>query len=777
MSFVRNESDSWWFVLLAATLVLLGWVAVSAAPTTTITVNSMGDSGPGTLREALTTAGSGDTVAFDAGVFPPGAPATIALTSALPDITQGDLTIDGSGAGVILDGSGTPTDTVGISITSNGNTVKGLQIVSFPDGGVAISGGAKSNTIGGTTADERNVISGNGGSGVLIKGSGTEANSVIGNFIGTDPSGTAAMGNLFGVYIYDGAKSNIIGGTTAGERNVISGNEFHGVAIYAVPNPGTDGNTVSGNTIGTDVSGTAALGNGSNGVKVAHGAKNNVIGGDTPEERNLISGNGENGVLIEGEGTENNTVSGNYIGTDVNGTAALANGEHGVVIRESAQGNTIGGSNAGEGNLISGNTNDGVRISGFGAEDNVVIGNHIGLDSTSAAALGNGEHGVEIVNGAARNTVGGTTEGDRNVISGNARDGITVGDPGGDENVISGNYIGTDASGTVALGNGESGVRIAWGAQDNLIGGISIEEGNLIGHNTQAGVLLEGSGTTGSSISRNAITSNGGVGVENRDGGSCTINSTDIVANTSGAIRNNGVLTVTNSVIEDHSGAEWAVWSDNHLVMDGCTIRDNGTFGIVHIRTGHAAIRNSIVVDNENAAINGDIIGIGGEPTTTPTVEIVNVLVAGNSSARPTFNGSSPIGSITLMNVTAADNNCPNFPIVAGDGTWTVTNSVVWGNTTPGDMLGLGTFSVSYSDIEGGWMGTGNIDADPEFADPASGDYHLGVGSPCIDKGTSAGAPTADIEGTPRDTAPDMGAYEWTGFRIFLPLTVRNFGP
>jgi hypothetical protein len=290
------------------------------------------------------------------------------------------------------------------------------------------------------------------------------------------------------------------------------------VAIYAVPNPGTDANIVSGNYIGTDVSGTTSLGNGSNGVKVAHGAKNNVIGGDTAGERNVISGN-SHGVLIAGSDTTSNTVSGNYIGTDTNGTAALANGEHGVVIEDSAQGNTVGGSSAGEGNLISGNTNDGVRIDGFGAEGNVVIGNHIGLDSSGSAALGNGEHGVEIVNGAARNTVGGATAGERNVVSGNARHGITVGDPGGDENVVSGNYIGTDATGTAALGNGEAGVAIRFGGQDNLVGGTSVEAGNLIAHNTEAGVLVEHAESTGNTISHNSITANGGLGIENQDGG------------------------------------------------------------------------------------------------------------------------------------------------------------------------------------------------------------------------------------------------------------------
>ncbi|MEA3397162.1 MAG: choice-of-anchor Q domain-containing protein, partial [Chloroflexota bacterium] len=112
------------------------------------------------------------------------------------------------------------------------------------------------------------------------------------------------------------------------------------------------------------------------------------------------------------------------------------------------------------------------------------------------------------------------------------------------------------------------------------------------------------------------------------------------------------------------------------------------------------------------------------------------------------------------------------------NGAMTVANTIVWGNTTDIAMLGgPGTLVVSYSDIEDGWTGTGNLNADPRFVDAANGDYHLDVGSSCIDKGTPVGAPTHDIEGTPRDSAPDMGAYEWTGFRIFLPLVLRNVGP
>jgi hypothetical protein len=268
--------------------------------------------------------------------------------------------------------------------------------------GVVIGGGVQNNTIGGDTAGERNVISGNHWYGVDIYGSGTTGNIVSGNYIGTDANGTADLGNAnYGVCISNGAQNNTVGSDAADERNVISGTDHTGVYISG---SGTMSNTVSGNYIGTDASGTADLGNSGDGVYI-EGGDQNIIGGDTPGERNVISGGlgSEYGVCIEGG--VGNTISGNYIGTDANGTADLGNSGDGVYIEGGDQ-NIIGGDTPGERNVISGNNAYGVVIYGSGTMSNTVSGNYIGTDASGTADLGNGWAGVYISWGPQNNTVG-----------------------------------------------------------------------------------------------------------------------------------------------------------------------------------------------------------------------------------------------------------------------------------------------------------------------------------------------------------------------------------
>jgi T5SS/PEP-CTERM-associated repeat protein len=181
--------------------------------------------------------------------------------------------------------------------------------------------------------------------------------------------------------------------------------------------PGPKGkNVVEGNFVGLDATGTNSLASPGPGVFVQ--TPTNRVGGSTPGARNLISGKGAAGVEIFEAFASGNVVQGNYIGTDRTGTNAIGNADRAVVINMSAFGNTIGGTAAGAGNLISGNLNRGITLDG---SNNVVQGNFIGTDVTGLQPLGNARTGVEI--GGPGNTVGGTAGGAGNVIAFNGVDG------------------------------------------------------------------------------------------------------------------------------------------------------------------------------------------------------------------------------------------------------------------------------------------------------------------------------------------------------------------
>jgi hypothetical protein len=527
--------------------------ATSLRSSSDCVVSSAGDSGLGTLRWCLANALAGQTVTFSPLVFPPANPVTISVTSQLPWLTQGNVTIDAGNASVVLDGTNAPPDTPGLVVASDHNAVKGLQIVSFAGDGVQIRDGAKSNCIGGDRSrgngpmGEGNRISANGGNGVSIFGSGTMSNTVSGNFVGTDLSGTVAIGNQNGILIAEAASHNTIGGDREGERNVIGGNRGADVAIgdagtthnivennligtdstgkaavrtvppgggcctvgvqvaggaqhntvgpgnvingeffgVQIVNNGTDDNIVIGNLIGTDTTGTSGIGNFCIGIYVGGGAQSNRIGGSTSRERNVISGNGVSGVSIGDRGTISNTVVGNFVGTDISGMVALGNMGPGGAIHVWSSGNQIGGANTGERNVVSGNMDSGIVLQGSGATGNTVMGNYAGTDASGMMPLGNKGVGIGVVGGAPSNVIRG------NVVSGNGGDGIQVCDTGADYNVVVGNLVGTDSSGTIPIPNGGGGVRICPGLYFNRVGGTKPDERNLLSGNTY-GVVFGG---------------------------------------------------------------------------------------------------------------------------------------------------------------------------------------------------------------------------------------------------------------------------------------------
>lgn len=479
-------------------------IRAPSATATTCVVTSVSDSGAGTLRECLQNAGAGTTITFDAAVFPPAAPASIRLLSGLPGVSAG-ITIDGSDAGVILDGSDVSIPAgssmvPGLFVRHDGNKIYGLQVVRFPGTGIQVPG--SHNVIGGDRSLGRgpighgNVISANRDAGIMITGDGGTAseNVVAGNYVGTDASGSVAMGNgMDGIWIQRAA-NNRIGGPDVRDRNVVSSNRLTGIILSGESNE----NAVEGNYVGTDATGTFALGNGMSGTMIALAAFGNLLQG------NLISGNIGAGVGIDDQGSSYNEIVGNRIGTDATGTRAIPNGNHGVWINETLSAfNRIGGTRPEERNLVSGNLLYGMAINSSG---NVVLGNFVGTDITGRKPVGNGDVGVNF--SRSPNMLGGATAEESNVIAANGGVGVGV---SGSYSTIIGNYIGTDPSAHAALGNSLIGV--ALGGSDSIV------QSNVIAHTTRSADRGRGAGISFGpeltcTIRRNSIHDNEGAGIE-----------------------------------------------------------------------------------------------------------------------------------------------------------------------------------------------------------------------------------------------------------------------
>jgi parallel beta-helix repeat protein len=469
---------------------------------------------------------------------------TIRPDAALPTITGAvilDATTDdsfaanGSRPAIVLDGENVVSPGLTLSGTADGSTIRGFVIRDFFGHGIEIQAGSdgntvagnyigrltaqgldagaverntgngirvlgSNNTIGGSTAADRNVIAGNGLNGIAIEGDAT-GNVIAGNYIGTDASGTTALGNVqSGLSLSSGADATTIGGTTAGARNLISGNTEYGIRV-----DGGDENTIQGNYIGTDVTGTAALGNGISGIWLRAAAEDNTIAG------NLISGNVQEGIYLSGTGTTLNVIRGNYIGITADGTAALGNGVAGIGIDSGARLNLIGGTTAAERNVISGNAGYGVLV--FDADDIFIRGNYIGTNAAGTAALGNGLDGVLLDGGSSGATIGGQTAPERNVISGNGGSGLHIRGATTGFTLVGVNYIGTDAAGTANLGNAGDGVRLSEGTFGNLIGGPT-GQGNRIAFNGGNGILLLATAGINNALLGNSIHSNALLGID-----------------------------------------------------------------------------------------------------------------------------------------------------------------------------------------------------------------------------------------------------------------------
>ena len=285
------------------------------------------------------------------------------------------------------------------------------------------------------------------------------------------------------------------------------GNTIRGVCVHdftAGVQIESNDNVLEASFIGTDPTGTAGPGNGT-GVVITAATSGNMIGGSAPGAGNLISGNGT-GVQSTGGGI--NVIQGNLIGTDVTGNSAIPNGE-GISLTGTT-GFLIGGSNPGEGNVISGNAGNGIHVSvGNGC---TIQGNKIGTNSAGTESLAN-QYGIYSSAASALVIGGDFNAGDANLISGNQLDGVSI--LGGVGTVVKGNTIGTDPTALQPLGNGGSGVYLDQNATDTLIGGVAAGEANAIAWN-QNGVYNLG---VRNAIRANPIFFNERLGIDNSPAG------------------------------------------------------------------------------------------------------------------------------------------------------------------------------------------------------------------------------------------------------------------
>ncbi len=407
-----------------------------------------------------------------------------------------------------------------------------------------------------------NVISGNGANGINLIAANN--NQIAMNYVGTDASGTVALGNAInGILVTAGASSNLIGGDATGgndptnnvfvrppEGNLISGNGSDGVFI----NGQATQNTLSGNFIGTAASGSAALGNGQDGVAIEDANGNALIGCTFQQDPfvfyNVISGNGANGLRVTN--ANNTTVQANFFGVGADNTTPVGNGLNGLVFEGSSANTVMGGpiplgnvdsankqnglvvrdtvsgfvtyntfcglaafktnTNLGNGldgmlitstgsnilirtNVITENGNDGIEITGA-ASGVRVAGNIIGLDTIGNLPMGNKNNGVEVGGAASGIIIGGPQPTfniiPRNAISANGGNGVAITGNAHDTQVSYG-YIGTDLTGKKALGNARAGVFLGSGTQRIAVGSLDPNLLTVISGNLGDGIAMNGS--------------------------------------------------------------------------------------------------------------------------------------------------------------------------------------------------------------------------------------------------------------------------------------------
>ncbi|GMR13182.1 MAG: hypothetical protein BMS9Abin29_1384 [Gemmatimonadota bacterium] len=536
----------------------------------------------------------------------------------------------------------------GISLSrGGGNTLANLDVRDNRGDGIQINNSAN-NQIGGRAPRRSNLIIGNFRAGIRIVGAGSTGNTIEGNFIGTNRAGTTMSGNQDGVVIVNAA-NNVIGGTTRDLRNIISGNRGNGVWITGAT---SRLNIIIGNLIGLGSNGLLRLSNTQDGIHISDGAMNR-IGGAAAAHRNVVSGNGGDGIQIQRAAADSNEVRGNYIGTDSTGLTAVPNVGMGIFIT-GASSTFIGGTAQGERNVISGNGSFGISVQGAGSDHTIIENNLIGLAANGNDPLGNGDDGVFLTS-SADNVIGGTNDfslGVRrgNVISNNRGDGIQIDGTSSQRNQILGNYIGTNEVGSTARANTGNGIFVS-NAPNNTIGGAlnpsaGLSPGNVIAANGGDGIEIARLGATNNEILGNLIGVDAGGLIDMGNTGMGVLIS-NAPGNTVGGENQPALNLIRRNVI---SGNEL-----DGIQIRGPTARDNKILGnyIGLDQTGRSLPQGTPALP----AGQRDGVFISRAPDNTvggPTAGFRNV-IAGNAGRGVTISGSDASGNTVVGNYIGTD--------------------------------------------------------------------------------------------------------------------------
>jgi titin len=631
-------------------------------------VTNNADNGAGSLRQAMlninASALAGPHTIDFSGMTATSAGQTITLSTDLPVLTKPTI-IDGSTAP--LYGTGTYVWIKGVtnvfSFTNsgaNGSTIRAIVMTKTSSYGVYLSGVSNIN--------------------------------VEGCWIGLDNTGAIPGGaasnkiGSHGIYI-NNSTFITIGGTTAAQRNVIGG--INGATSNAIHIDGSASNiTIIGNYIGLNTLGTAARANPNYGI-YATTSSNIFIGGSNSSSRNVISSSAKEGIYLDKITT--GTISGNYIGTNAAGSAAVANALHGITVANSSSGITIGGTTLGTGNVISGNTASGINIITL-SHGTTIKGNYIGLNAAGTAALSNGTHGI--FSTAVNNLViGGSSNSERNIISGNgnaaAENGISIDNSTG--HVIKGNFIGTNANGLAAIPNYDSGISLT-AVSGLTIGGSNFMDRNVISGNGAGGGKfgLYASNMDASTITGNfiGVDSTGNAGLANTNNGASIQSGSDNntwTSNVFGKNTNMG-LELLNSTANTFYGNKFG------LGYDGTTCVGNGTVGL-RIGTSStsntiggtaAGQRNYISCNGDNALmvdqnansniIKGNYVGSDVTGLVAKGNSAVGIFVFENSNSNQIGGTAAGEGNLVCCSV----NN-------AGIGLQVSSNNIVYGNNIGAD--------------------------------------------------------------------------------------------